>query len=61
MVEFTSSQTGFELVFKGLHAVESEVMKVLLAQLVPHMLDGVQFGTYGGSANKYTFAGGFRL
>ena len=43
MVLFERSETGIELVFDGVKTIEGQVVEVLLAQLVPDMLDGIQF------------------
>lgn len=38
------SEREFEVIFKCVQAIKDSVVKTLLAQLIPNMLDGIQFG-----------------
>ena len=43
MVEFHLAKSGFQMVFQSIEAVEDAVVEGLLAQVVPKMLDRIEF------------------
>ena len=47
MVKFHVEQSGLEVVFKRIEAVEDAVVERLFAQVIPEMLDRIQFGRIG--------------
>jgi len=52
MVKFHVEQNGLEVVFKRIEAVEDAVVERLFAQVIPEMLDRIQFGRIGRSREQ---------
>ena len=44
MVEFHLAESGFQMVFQSVEAIEDAVVEGLLTQVVPKMLDWIEFG-----------------
>ena len=52
------SERDFEVIFQRVEAVEDPAVESLLAQLVPDMLDRVEFGAYRGRLSNCMSIGG---